>query len=155
MHRGYGQPPLAFYLAAVEREKASRVWIVFEDRGNPAVDAAEAALRSKGIEVRMQSADLKADLRILMSAGCLVASTGTFCQGAAALSASLRRYYCFGSPPKWIQRLGIEVCAGTDIEGFYRNAAMAGNWVASPEQIALMLRYPERAIAFAEHPPTN
>ena len=43
-HPDYGQPPLGYYLAAVAREGARRVWVVFEDRGNPTVDAAEAAL---------------------------------------------------------------------------------------------------------------
>jgi hypothetical protein len=28
----YGQPPLSYYLSAVERERPSRVWLVYEDR---------------------------------------------------------------------------------------------------------------------------
>jgi hypothetical protein len=35
VHPFYGQPPLSYYLSAVEREQPSRVWLVFEDRGNP------------------------------------------------------------------------------------------------------------------------
>ena len=42
VHSNYGQPPLSYYLAAVEREQPARVWLVFEDRSNPCIDAAEA-----------------------------------------------------------------------------------------------------------------
>jgi hypothetical protein len=39
VHLAYGQPPLSNYLGAGEREQPKRVWLVFEDRSNPCVDA--------------------------------------------------------------------------------------------------------------------
>jgi hypothetical protein len=151
VHPGYGQPPLSYYLGAAAREKASRVWIVFEDTGNPAVKAAEAALKAQGIEVRMQSGALGADLSIVMSARCLVGSFGSFCLAAAALSRRTRKLYQFGPPIPALQHLGIAICEGVDIPGDYRRAVTSNNWTASPAQLELMLSYPRKAIGFVDH----
>ena len=94
-HPGYGQPPLSYYLAAVEREQPARVWLVFEDRSNPCIDAAEAALRKRGVEVLLQSGTLEEDLRLLLSASRLVAGRGSFAHMVAHLSERLRKAYFF------------------------------------------------------------
>lgn len=155
IHRDYGQPPLAYYLAAVARERPSRVWLVHEDRRNPAVEAAETELRRQGLEVRMQSGDLAGDLNVLLNAPCLVASFGSFCMAASALSSRARKLYLFGPPVSAHRHLGLNVIEAIDSEGHYRHAATSGNWAASPEQIALMLSYPQSAIAFVDHPPVT
>ncbi len=151
-HPDYGQPPLAYYLAAVAREGARRVCLVFEDRGNPTVEAAEAALRRRGIQVRMQSADLAADLNALMNARCLVASAGTFALSAAALSTRIRKVYSFGHSLQYFSDLGVDTATAFDRDGRYSRALMSHNWRAEPEQIQLMLSYPEEAIGFVDNP---
>ena len=152
-HRGYGQPPLAYYLAAVAREKPSRVRLVFQDRSNPAVAATEAVLRARGIEVLMQSSSLGADLRVLLHARCLVGSFGSFCQGIAALSTRVQRFYQFGPPIPALRLLGIHSVEGMDEPGDYHRAVASDNWAATPAQLALMTEYPEEAIRFVDHPP--
>lgn len=149
----YGQPPLAYYLAAVDRERPSRVWLVFEDRGNPCIDAAEAALRERGFEVLTQSGELAADLHLLLHAPCLVGSVGTFCPAIAALSTRTRKIYLFGSRIQSLQDLGVHIVEGRDRQGAYNRAVRSMNWQASPEQIALMLSYPADALDFVDHEP--
>jgi hypothetical protein len=153
IHRGYGQPPAAYYLAAVARERPSRVWIVYEDTSNPAVEEVESVLRKQGVEVRTQSSQLEMDLKLLLNARCLVASFGSFCLAVAALSTRIRKLYQFGPPIAALQRLGVGICEAIDVRGDYRRAATSDNWTASPAQLALMIAYPQDAIAFVEHPP--
>lgn len=153
VNQRYGQPPLAYYLAAVARERPRRVWLVYEDRSNPAVDAAEAALRRQGIEVRSQSASLAEDLNVLLNARTLIASFGSFCLATAALSVRLRKLYLFGPPVATHLQLGIRTTEAIDIPGDYRGAATSDNWRATSEQLKLMVSYPQHAIGFREHGP--
>jgi hypothetical protein len=150
IHPSYGQPPLNYYLAAVERERPSRVWLVFEDRANPCVGAVEAALHARGIEVVAQSSDLGADLRVLLSAKRLVAGNGSFCVAVAALSTRLQKLYLFEKSVPVLRRLGIDVVRAVDRSGNYRRHILSENWAASPQQLALMLSYPAECIEFCE-----
>ena len=145
----YGQPPLAFYLEAIKREKPKRVCLVFEDRGNPCVDLAEAALRAAGIETVLQSASLADDLRVLLSARRLVIGRGTFAQTAAALSGRARKIYAFDND-KMLRRLGIEIVYGQDLRGDYKRSVLSNTWTASPAQRELLASYPAEAIGFTE-----
>lgn len=149
----YGQPPLAYYLGAIERERADRVWLVAEDRGNPCMEAVEAALRAQGVEVICQSASLEEDLRVLLSARRLVLSLGTFTSTAAALSSNLRKAYIFDTSPT-LKRLGIHVVRGRDLRGDFDRAILRKNWCASPEQLAMLVDYPREAIGFTDMPST-
>jgi hypothetical protein len=145
----YGQPPLAYYLAAIEREKPSRTWLVFENLANPCIDAAEAWLQRRGLELVTQSGSLEEDLRVLLSARRLVIGQGTFGSSVAMLSAHLRRLYTFKSElwdDLWLPDL--ETIQGIDIDGGYTRALLSKNWTASPEQRALMLSYPAEALRF-------
>ena len=154
IHLEYGQPPVSYYLAAIEREKPSRVWLVYQDRGNPCVNAVESVLRSRGIEVIAQSGTLDADLRVLLSASRLVAGIGSFVPSIAALSTHGRRLYVYGGTIPTLQRLGVTVIEGRDLRGDYDRAVRSRNWTASPEQQALMLSYPANALGFVEHTAT-
>ena len=69
---------------------------MFEGRGDPCIDAAEAALRKRGVEVLLQSGTLEEDLRLLLSAPRLVAGRGSFARMVAHLSERLRKAYFFG-----------------------------------------------------------
>ena len=149
VHPGYGQPPLSYYLAAVEREQPARAWLVYEDRSNPCIDAAEAALRQRGIDVVLQSGTLDEDLRILMSARRIVAGRGTFVHMVSHLSDTLNRVYFFEwGQPASLRRLGIQVVKSTDAHGEFKAALLSRNWRNAPGQRALMLSYPADRLAF-------
>jgi hypothetical protein len=152
-HPDYGQPPLSFYLAAVNREKPARAWLVFEDRANPCVDAVEAALGDRGIEVIVQSAALGDDVRLLLSARRLVTSRGTFAHMIAHLSERLQRLYHFESGEEnmeVLRGLGVEIIKVIDVKGEFR-AKVLTQWSASTEQRALMLSYSAENLAFEHH----
>jgi hypothetical protein len=145
----YGQPPLAYYLAAIEREKPERTWLVFEDRANPCIDAAEAWLKARRLEVVTQSSSLEEDLRVLLSARRLVIGQGTFGVSVAMLSTQLRRLYTFKAETWDYLRLPeVEMVQGVDVAGRYTLALLSQNWTGSAEQRALMLSYPAEAIRF-------
>ncbi len=140
--RGYWQPPLAYYLAAWERERAPRVWLVFEDRRNPTIAAAEQALRSRGIEVHIQSGSLADDLRVLLTARRLVASIGTFLPAIAMLSTRTATFYHFSpNPYRGLAAKGIRLLEAIDTGGDFMTT-VAADWGARPEQLAMMVSYP-------------
>jgi len=148
-HPSYAQPPLSYYIAAVDREQPTRVWLVFEDRSNPCIEAAEAALRHRGIEVLLQSGSLADDLRLLMSATCLVGGRGSFAYMIAHLSGRLRRAYFFErGGMEALRELGIAVIIARDADHEFKAKLLNNNWIASPEQRALMLSYPADNLAF-------
>jgi hypothetical protein len=149
---GYWQPPLAYYLAAFERERPRRVWLVFEDRRNPTIAAAEAILRRHGAEVVIQSGTLADDLRVLLTARRLVASIGTFIPAVAMLSPRIDTLYQFAVPPDPVLMLrGLRLVRAYDVTGEFA-AAVQTNWAARPEQLAMMLSHPIDAIRIeAEH----
>jgi hypothetical protein len=150
VHPGYGQPPLSFYLAAVEREQPARVWLVYEDRGNPCIDAAETALRQRGLDVVVQSGTLDDDLRVLLSARRIVAGRGSFVHMVSHLSDCLTKIYFFERGPcDSLRRLGIQVVNSTDAHGEFKAGLLSLNWRNAPEQRALMLSYPAERVAFS------
>jgi hypothetical protein len=150
--RNHGQPPVSYYLSAIEREQPTRVWLVFENRSNPCINAVEAVLRSRGIEVLVQSGSLEDDLRVLFNAQTLVAGRGSFVYMMAHLSDRLRRLYIFEGARRTesLRKLGVEVFIGKDIEGGYKTALLDGNWTGSPMQYELMLSYPAEKIGISQ-----
>jgi len=149
VHPIYGQPPLSYYLSAVEREQPTRVWMLFEDRGNPCVDAMEAALRQRGIEVIIQSASLAGDLRVLLHARRIVSSRGTFVTAIAHLATCLDKIYYFEKGNlRPLIRLGIEVIMAKDEDGAFTAAVLNGQWRNAPEQHLLILSYPAQKLTF-------
>jgi hypothetical protein len=139
---GYWQPPLAYYLAAFEHDRPRRVWLVSEDRRNPTIAGIEEALRSRGIEVIVQSGTLLDDLRVLLSARRLVASVGTFVPAVALLSPKLETFYQFSRQPHPVLALqGVRVVCAYDAKGEFM-ATVAARWRASSEDLAMMMSYP-------------
>jgi hypothetical protein len=150
VHPSYGQPPLSYYLSVVEREQPARVWLVFEDGSNPCVNAAEAALRERGMDVILQSGTLDEDLRVLMSARRIVAGRGTFVHMVAHLSDCLTKIYFFEKGQLGaLRRLGIRATKATDAHGEFKATVLNGNWRNEPEQHALMLSYPADRLTFS------
>lgn len=147
---GYWQPPLAYYLAAFEHARPRRVWLVFEDRQNPTIAGAEEAFRSRGAEVIVQSGTLADDLRVLLSARRLVASIGTFIPAAALLSPRLETIYRFDRHPSPVlEAKGIQVLHAYDAAGEF-TAKVAARWGVRPEQLEMMMSYPEDAVRIDE-----
>lgn len=139
---GYWQPPLAYYLAVFEHDRPKRVWLVSEDRQNPTVAGVEETLRSRGIEVIVQSATLLDDLRVLLSARRLVASVGTFIPAAALLSSNLERFYQFTRHPHPVLALkGVRVVNAYDAKGEFMEK-VAARWGARSEDLEMMMSYP-------------
>ena len=154
-HPAYGQPPASYYLSAVAREKPRRVWLVYEDRRNPTVDAVEATLRAHGVTVFAQSTTLEGDMHVLLSARRIVAGIGTFVPAIASLSDRLRQLTSFEPPIEALRELGITQISGSDREGTYRAAILSNNWRNSPEQREIMLSYPPGALQFTVHAPAG
>jgi hypothetical protein len=147
----YGQPPLSFYLEVVDREQPSRVWLVFQDRSNPCIDAAEAAIRQRGIQVNVQSGALADDLRLMLSAPRLVLGRGSFGHMVAHLSGRLEKAYFFErSCMEQLRHLGVEVVVARDVDGEFKSKLLKNNWSASAEQRSLMLSYPTGKLSFED-----
>ncbi len=96
---GYRQPPLSFYILVVERMRAAkridRVRLVFEDRGNPCIQALEEWLHANQILYRSQCASLQKDLSALVDAKHLVFGHGTFGYAACRLSNHIETVHFF------------------------------------------------------------
>jgi hypothetical protein len=145
----YGQPPLAYYLGVLEREQPPRTWLVFEDWGNPCIDAVDSWLKWHGLEVILQSGTLEEDLRVLLSARRLAVGVGTFGFGVAMLSTRLQRLYSFKAESWDYLRLpDVEMIQCADALGDYAAALLSQNWTGSSEQLGMMLSYPEAALRF-------
>jgi hypothetical protein len=149
-HRGYGQPPMEYYLGAFEREKPARVWLVSEDRANPCVEGVANYLAKRGVEVVLQSDTLANDLRVLMSAECLVAGRGSFAPMLGLLSTRLRRFYHLGKNGRLepMRLRGVDIITASDTDGEYQARIFGRNWTGSAEQLELMLTYPRDKISF-------
>ncbi|MEO1002702.1 MAG: hypothetical protein AAFX65_06270 [Cyanobacteria bacterium J06638_7] len=152
-HPGYGQPPLAYYLAILHSRPWRSVTLVFEDEGNPVIAALRAAVLHLDVPLRCASGSLSDDLAVLLSARTLVSGTGTFTSAVSALSRHLGTVYSFerrfdpwGSP-------GLRTVALLDSRGSYVRRLMRRNWANTAGQRQLMLRYPQAAIVFAAAAP--
>jgi len=160
-HRAYIQPPVAYYLRAVDfavsRLGIDFVHLVFEDRTNPAVDAVEQALSARGIAYATQSASLIEDMASLVSAHHIVAGHGTFCEAAALLSPCVESYFAFRSIssqtqiPAWSQAQfeatlrakGVRTVRIDDPAGDF---IAPGTWINSEEQRQQILNFPRSSL---------
>ena len=142
---GYGQPPLAFYLTVLRQRRWRSVHLAYEDDGNPVIGPLLDHLREEGIEHTTVVTDLTSTIEYLLRAKTMVAGHGSFIPTIAGLSSNLHRLYTFEGG-----RLGR--CPGVaqtdviDARGDYRRAIMSRNWENRPDQVELMLHYPESAL---------
>lgn len=151
-HPLYVQPPLAFYTDIISRMMAAgtiaRVRIVYEDKGNPCVDALLNHCNVQSIAFRIQHGSLQEDVAALMNSRHLVFGVGTFGYGVCLLSQTVESVHVF-------QALG-DYCAFRDLssiehlivvepEGGY---IVPGEWRASSDQFELMLNYPATQLVY-------
>lgn len=142
-HPAYGQPPLAYYQAVIIREAPQEVVMVYEDSGNPVIDALDTHIRALGLPLRISSGTLWQDLEPLLAASVLVGGMGTFIPAVVGLSRQLQRLYQFGHLA-WLHDYGVlppELVLVRD-KGSYSQQMLRRNWRNLPEQRRLMLEYP-------------
>jgi len=153
-HPRYGQPPLAFYVAAIERALEldfKQVRIIAEDRLNPVINALEAHLLAVGVPSSSQiGQSLGHDLATLIAGRGLVFGRGTFGLAICMLSSNVRVVFeATGSRAYPLMFPSMEHLVSANI-------AEAGygpfrHWDGSPEQRAEMLTYPREALQLVEH----
>lgn len=141
--KNYGQPPLAFYVEVLNRERPKSVILVHQDGLNPVFPKLVEFCEQRSFDLTIQSGVLRDDIATLMSATTLVAGRGTFIPAIVGLSPNIKRVYFFEDkftvqPP----RHGFELFRVFDSDGDYRSSVLDGNWANRPDQRALMLSYP-------------
>lgn len=92
-HRGYAQPPLAFYQRVVNDAKPKTVALVFEDFGNPVIKELISFLHSKSIEIRIIGADLEEVVHAILKSKIVLFGTGTFATELLSLSRNIALVY--------------------------------------------------------------
>ncbi len=144
----YGQPPLAYYKFILDHSSAEKVVIVYEDTGNPTVQAFASHVRSVGREVVLQSADLRSDLAVLFNSAELVSSMGTFVWAVSTISKRLKIFWFLERMHDQclFARSDISISGIHDELGDYTRAVLSANWAKTPEQLGLMLDYPTSAL---------
>jgi hypothetical protein len=163
---GYRQPPLSFYILVISRMRDSgrinKVRLVFEDRGNPCIDAMETWMEQESIPYRVSSASLHQDMSALIDAPHLVFGHGTFGYAACRLSKRIETVHFFkpelGGRYDYIPVIG-EVFAVSDRAGGYIKAYEYGvsfgakdGWRNTPEMQAMMLTYPIESLTIERLP---
>ena len=149
-HPGYVQPPLAYYIAALDHAAAQhpveRVILVHEDRANPCVDALEAHLASTGTPCTMQSGTLRDDTATIFAARRLIAGHGTFAPALIAQSERAEAVYFFRrvSQARLFDMKTPRIFVAMDTAGAF---TQSGAWANTAEQRQLMLDYPGANIA--------
>lgn len=164
---GMRQPPLSFYMLVINRMIASgaitRVHLVFQDRGNPCIDALEEFLTGKGIAFRTTSGTLADDLSALIDARHLVFGNGTFGYAVCRLSTRIKTLHYFapelggsyGFMPGIEQVFAVydRACGYIKTYQFHADTICPGEWRNAPEQRELMCTYPVEALEIEELKP--
>lgn len=157
-HPAYGQPPLAFYEAAVDRAMTlgfTRVRVIAEDRLNPVVDALESYLQKGGVPHSMQLGhSLNVDLATLLAGRGLVFGRGTFGLAVCMLSTQVRVVF-EGSGSRHYRNMfqDLDLLASADISK--ERYSPFDRWIASESQQLEMLHYPRSGVRFGERFLTN
>jgi hypothetical protein len=145
VHRGYAQPPLAYYKAVLAHfcrlRRSPRFVVVFEDRRNPCVEPFCALLAHEGMDFALHRGDFESTVGELLTATNLVVGTGTFGAMIGLVSSNTKRIYGFRDliERATFHEKGADVLIARDIGGGYIGR---DEWRNSKEQRALMLDYP-------------
>jgi hypothetical protein len=164
----YVQPPASFYAEAFETARrhlgVTRAVLVYEDRRNPAVAAAEAYLRDRGVPVEHASGGPERDLRSLLGAAHIAAPFSTFTEAAALLSSNLRSYFAFRvveahahQHPRRIEPLLGSVLREHGVRAFVISDTgdyiAREDWRNTQEQQRLIAEYPADRLTVSELQP--
>lgn len=149
-HPSYVQAPLSFYVRTVEdmidARQITRVRLVYEDRGNPCVDALEAYFVRNSIPYRMQSSTIVEDLSALINSNHLVFGVGTFGFAVCLLSDHIETVHVYDHN-RYSNLACVEhVILATPLEEYIAY----GDWRATRDQLDLMLSYPAKSLSFKQ-----
>jgi hypothetical protein len=162
----YRQPPLSFYQHVINKMRADgrikRVRLVYEDEGNPCIEALRDWLRTEDIPFRIQSGSLAEDLAVLIDAPHLVFGHGTFGYAVCRLSKHIQTLHFFSPElggryeymPQIAEVYRVDDVAGNYIKGGVWGGPDQGEWHNTPEQRALMISYPISKLAETQVKPT-
>lgn len=143
-HGAMAQPPLGFYIRAIEIANPDKVVVVFEDDRNPVIAGLINFLRERELPYLLSSSSLREDLFVLLSASQLVLSTGSFGPAVIALSPHLQFLYLFGQPTplRFNTKKPSRVCHLEEPSGEYVN--QMSPWKNSEVQRDLMMTFSAR-----------
>lgn len=146
--RYYGQPPWVFYEKVLELKKWTAINLVSEDSRNPVVGRIVAWCKNQGLEVKELGGSLEQAMEVLKSSKNVVNARGTFTPAIVYLSEGHKTIYNFGSEvSKFLSGNQISVYSVEDINGFYTESMLSGNWRNSEEQRSLMVSYPRDSVS--------
>jgi hypothetical protein len=141
-HKGYVQPPFAFYKKIIDEEKQYDKFLIITqpDLRNPTI-----SLTAKYSEkVELQAPDVEGALSAILGASSIVSYHGTFLQ-VLFFSEYIKKVYCidytdFFSP--------YGTCPNAEIirYKFLEPYIPVGEWINSQEQLSIMQNYPVEKI---------
>jgi hypothetical protein len=147
---GYTQPPLAFYTLLTRHLLSTgsikRVRLVFENLGNPCIERYMDFLKKMKIPFRTQSGTLTEDLTALVNSKYLVFGFGSFGLAVCYLSTHIDTVFCFQSFSDTSYNDMPPVKNVVLIRDRAKKYTKVGEWRNSPQQLKLMLDYPESSL---------
>ncbi len=143
-HPGYAQPPLAYYQTVIEHARVACVHLVYEDTSNPVIQPLQRYLTTKQIPYKVQSSDVRADIKSLLKGRIVVAGRGTFVPGVLAMSEVVEVLYTYDAPLQSVVLPNVSNVVIHDAPGIYRYLLLRQNWRNKAWQRQLMRIYPRR-----------
>ena len=139
VHKGYVQPPLAFYRRVIEDFEFRKILVVTEpDLSSPAL---EPLRREYGAEVLAGS--VGECYAALMGARNLCPALSSFSGTAALLSLSLQRLFLVSGKYNFFEMTGPRRPTFCPVVYYALSGYIeAGRWTASPEQLKEMVAFP-------------
>lgn len=145
----HGQPPLAYYTKILTSGSWSAVKIIHQGPNIPILDPLVEFCRKSNIPVSTQSKSFREDMLSLLGARTLVVGRGSFAPSVVGLSPWVKTVYFFHNgfginPPK----TGLSVRRLRDVGGEFVAKNLSHLWRNTPEQVDLMMTYPEGNLDF-------
>lgn len=154
-----GQPPLSYYIMAIEHYAPEAVLMVHEDNLNPVIQLLQDYLNDRGLpNSSASSGDLRSDVLAIAHASALVMSRGTFAKGIVALRDTLKTCYLFCEQYcSEIDQVSGFVDASVDLYNIYdANGDYARDvlfsWAGSDHQKQMMREYPREHLLMEQLP---
>ena len=146
IHPKYGQPPLSFYILAINHFKPKSIILIFEDKKNPTINSLVSHIKEIKCKLKIQkTSSLKDDISYLFNAKNIVCGNGTFVPGILLGSSNIESIYIFEAADDYKYRWSLEHIKKFfnvyDKNGFYRENLLSKNWCASNFQLWLMNSY--------------
>lgn len=146
IHPKYGQPPLSFYILAINHFKPKSIILIFENKKNPTINPLISYVNEIKCKLKIQkTSTLKDDISYLFNAKNIVCGNGTFVPGILLGSSNIESIYIFEASDDYKYLWSLEHIKNFfnvyDKNGFYRKNLLSKNWCASNFQLWLMKSY--------------